>query len=73
MTELYTVKEVAKLLRVNTDTVYSLIKTGKLRVLKLGNYKIRKTTLIEFLEKYDGYDLSDLNNIKELELGKVPQ
>ncbi|AIY81166.1 helix-turn-helix domain-containing protein [Clostridium botulinum] len=65
---LYTVKEASKILKTNTDYVYSLIRKGYLRCLKLGSYKIRKSTLEEFLAKYDGFDLSDLENVKELEL-----
>ncbi|NFN93651.1 helix-turn-helix domain-containing protein [Clostridium botulinum] len=65
---LYTVKEASKILKTNTDYVYSLIRKGYLRCLKLGSYKIRKSTLEEFLTKYDGFDLSDLDDVKELEL-----
>lgn len=65
---LYTVKETSKILKTNTDYVYSLIKKGYLRCLKLGSYKIRKTTIDEFLAKYEGFDLSDLDNVKELDL-----
>lgn len=62
----YTVKEVSKILKTNTDYVYKLIKTGILPALKIGNYKVRKKALIEFLEKYEGKDLTDLNDIKGL-------
>lgn len=65
---LYTVKETAKILKTNTDYVYALIKTGKIRCLKLGSYKIRKSTLEEFLSQYEGYDLSDLENVSELKM-----
>ncbi|NFH91931.1 helix-turn-helix domain-containing protein [Clostridium botulinum] len=65
---LYTVKETSKILKTNTDYVYSLIKKGYLRCLKLGSYKIRKSTLEEFLAKYEDFDLSDLDNVKELDL-----
>lgn len=65
---LYTVKETSKILKTNTDYVYSLIKKRYLRCLKLGSYKIRKSTIDEFLAKYEGFDLSDLDNVKELEL-----
>ena len=34
--------------------------------MKLGSLKVRKQTLELFLEKYDGMDLTDLNNISEL-------
>lgn len=65
---LYTVKETAKILKTNTDYVYSLIKKGKIRCLKLGSYKIRKSTLEEFLLQYEGYDLTDLDNVSELKM-----
>jgi len=64
---LYTVNEVAKLIKCNTNYVYDLIKAGLLPALKLGSYKIRRTALLEFLEKYEGKDLTDPNNIKSIE------
>ena len=60
---LYTVKET---LKTNTDYVYSLIKKGYIKCLKLGSYKIRKSTLERFLAQYEGYDLSDLDNVDEI-------
>ena len=63
MDELYTVKEVAKIMKVNVHKVYDLIRAGLLPVLKLGSIKIRRESLAEFLRKYDGMDLTDLNNI----------
>lgn len=65
---LYTVSETAKLLKTNQNYVYELIKQGFLPALKLGSFKIRKTTLNSFLKKYEGQDLTDLKNIKELEV-----
>lgn len=65
-TELLTVSEVARKLKVNTDYVYSLIKSGNLRALKLGSLKIRSTELDRFLKYAEGKDFSDLNNITEL-------
>lgn len=65
---LYTVSETAELLKTNRNYVYSLIKKGLLPALKLGTFKIRKTALLVFLQKYEGKDLTDLNNIKELDL-----
>ena len=67
---LYTVKEVAAILKTNADYVYKLHKAGKLRLLKLGSLKCRKRTLEEFLEKYEGYDLTDPFDIKALEEDK---
>lgn len=65
---LYTVKETAELIKTNTNYVYELIRNGKLTALKLGSYKIRRASLLQFLEQYDGKDLTDLNNIKDLEV-----
>ena len=64
---LYTVPEVAELLKTNVDYVYKLQKTGLLKFLKIGRWKCRKATLQEFLAKYEGFDISDPTNIKELE------
>ena len=63
---LYTVKEVSSTLGVNVHIVYDLIKKGLLPTMKLGSLKVRKQTLELFLEKYEGMDLTDLNNISEL-------
>ena len=63
---LYNVRETAAVLGVNVNMVYELIKRKLLPALKLGSLKVRKTVLIEFTEKYEGMDLSDLDNIKEI-------
>ena len=63
---LYNVRETAAVLGVNVNMVYGLIKRKFLPALKLGSLKVRKTVLIEFTEKYEGMDLSDLDNIKEI-------
>lgn len=68
---LYTVAEVAKLLKTNTDYVYRLIRSGLLPVLKLGNYKVRRVALLDFLEKHEGKDLTDPNKIVELSDNKT--
>ena len=65
--DLYTVKEESEILIVNVNVVYDLIKSGTLKALKLGRYKIRRTTLLEFLEKYETYDITDINDIKRLD------
>ncbi|AYF54531.1 helix-turn-helix domain-containing protein [Clostridium botulinum C] len=64
---LYTVEEVASILKVNKNTVYDLIRNKFLIALKLGRLKVTRTTLLEFLKNFNGKDLSDLDNIKELE------
>jgi excisionase family DNA binding protein len=66
---LYTVAEAAKLIKTNPAYVYQLIHAGLLPVLKLGSIKIRRTALLDFLEKYEGYDLTNPNDIKKLDSG----
>jgi len=62
----YTVSETAEILKVNKNTIYDLIDSGVLKCIKLGNKKITTKSLTEFLDTYDGYDLSDLTDIKLL-------
>ncbi len=69
-TELLTVSEVASKLKVNTDYVYSLIKSGNLLALKLGSLKIRSTELDRFLKYAEEKDFRDLNNIKDLKFNE---
>ena len=66
---LYTVPEVAKILKTNVDYVYKLQKAGVIKFIKIGRLKCRKSSLEEFLKKYDGYDISDPSNVQELEKG----
>lgn len=68
--QLFTVKEVAKKLRVNSNAVYELIKNGHLSALKLGMLKITSTELERFFKYAEGKDFTDLNNIKELQSDK---
>lgn len=63
---LYTVKEASATLGVNVHVIYDLIKKGLLPALKIGSLKVRKESLEKFVIQYEGMDLSDLNNIKEL-------
>lgn len=67
---LYTVPEVAKILKCNVDYVYKLQKAGVLKFMKIGRMKCRKSTLEEFLKKYDGFDISDPFNIQQIERGE---
>lgn len=63
---IYTVPEVAKILKMNKNAVYSLINKGLLIALKLGSLKVTRYELLRFLKQYNGMDLSDLDNIKPL-------
>jgi excisionase family DNA binding protein len=65
---LYTVAEIAKLIKTNTAYVYQLINTGLLPVLKLGSYKVRRSSLLEFVTKYEGWDLTDPSKPKQIDI-----
>lgn len=64
---LYTVKEVSELLKTNVDYVHKLRKAGLLPFLKVGQYKVRKEALTAFLSQYEGKDITDPFNVKEIE------
>lgn len=63
---LYTVKEVAEILKTNCDYVHSLRKSGLLRFIKIGHYKVRKAELDRFLIEHEGKDVTDPLNVREL-------
>lgn len=63
---LYTVAEAAEVLMCNASTVYKLRNAGLLPFLKLGRLKCRREALEDFLKKYEGYDITDPQNIKPL-------
>ena len=68
MTEmLYTVKEASKILKCNTDYVHKLRKAGLLKFMKLGTFKVRKAELERFLAESEGKDLTDPENVTDLE------
>lgn len=62
----YTVAEVADILKCNVNYVHKLRKAGVLPFLKLGQYKCRKVALERFLAAYEGKDVTDPNNITDL-------
>lgn len=66
MTMLYTIKEASQILKCNVNYVHELRKAGLLPCLKLGSYKVRHEALTDFLAKYEGYDLTDIHDIKRL-------
>lgn len=63
---LYTIQDVAKALKVSRNKVYELKRKGLIPFMKLGAWKCRREALEEFLREYEGYDLTDLSNIKPL-------
>lgn len=60
---LYTVSEVAKILKTNRGYVYQLINAGILPYVQIGNKKIRHDALAEFLKRAEGYNYTDPYNI----------
>lgn len=67
--ELFTIKEVSKKLKLNVSDTYKLIRAGHLQALKLGALKVTSLELEKFIRESSGKDFSDLNNVKELDLG----
>ena len=47
---IYTVTEVAEILRVNKGFVYELIRSRRLRAVKIGSTKVYKKDLLEYIE-----------------------
>lgn len=58
MDELLTVRQIAELLKTNTDYVYMLRDSGALPFCKVGHYKCRRSAVEEFMRKADGMDYS---------------
>ena len=67
---LYTVSETAELLKVNRNSVYDLLRKIIIRGIKIGSLKITRKELLDFLERNNGKDLSNLDEIKELNFDK---
>ena len=51
MSNLYTVTEVAKILKVNRNKVYEYIENQELKATKIGSLKIKEEWLEEFIDK----------------------
>ena len=47
---LYTVTEVAKMLKVNRNFVYKIINNGELEAVKIGSIKVRKEALNQYIQ-----------------------
>lgn len=73
MEELLTVQQVAKILQTNVDYVYKLQRTGLLKFLKIGRLKCRRATLDAFIKQFEGFDISNPENIKSLEEGEADE
>lgn len=51
MMPLYTVTEVSKLLKVNRNFVYDLIRKGELEAVRIGSIKVRKEALNRYVNE----------------------
>lgn len=60
----YSVAEVATILGVNRNKTYELIEAGVIKAIKFGKTRITLDSVLTFLKNYDGYDLSNLEEIK---------
>lgn len=49
MEKIYTVSEVSKILKVNKNFVYEMIKQGRLKAVKIGSIKIKEKDLENFV------------------------
>ena len=67
-TLVYTVRDVTKILHCSPNYVYKLIDKGFLPAFKLGSLKILGKYLEKFLIENQGKDLSDLDNIRDLNI-----
>lgn len=56
---LYTVPEAAALLKSSSKQIYGYINAGLLPAMKLGRLKVRPAAVEQFLERWEGYDLTD--------------
>lgn len=66
MDELLTVKDVAKKLQCNANFVYELINAGILPYLQFKTKRVRKNALDDFMQKYEGWDISNPMEPKSL-------
>ncbi len=69
--KLITVPEFAKMIGSNPNKAYEIVKADLIPVLILGKVKIRQKAAEEFLIRYEGYDLTNLNDIKPINLTKL--
>lgn len=66
MAKVYTVKETAEILRCNVNRIYELIEAGLLPAVKIGRLKIREEAIAEFLKNYEGKDISNPDDVRQI-------
>lgn len=62
----YSVEETRKIMKTSPEIVRSLIKRKMLVALKLKSIRIPEYAIEDFFRKYEGMDLSNLDDIKEM-------
>lgn len=62
----YTVEEVATIMRASKQYVYTLINANQIRVLKISHTRIRKSELERFFRDNEGKDLTNPNEPKDI-------
>ena len=50
MGQIYTIKEAAQILRVNTNYIYREIGEGKIKAIKIGSLKILESELLRYID-----------------------
>lgn len=50
MEQIYTIKEAAQILRVNTNYIYREIGEGKIKAIKIGSLKILESELLRYID-----------------------
>lgn len=50
MEQIYTIKEAAQILRVNTNYIYREISEGKIKAIKIGSLKILESELLRYID-----------------------
>ena len=48
--QIYTIKEAAQILRVNTNYIYREIGEGKIKAIKIGSLKILESELLRYID-----------------------
>ena len=62
----YTVEEVATIMRASKQYVYTLINANQIRELKIPHTRIRKSELERFFRDNEGKDLTNPNEPKDI-------
>ena len=68
---LLTIPQVAEVLGTDKNRVYSLVRHGHIRCMKVGHYKVRESEVDAFIQKFDGKDVNDPMNIKDVDICSV--